>query len=436
MRPVRGISKSALIAPAIAVVTALVLSACGGGDGDASTGGNGATLSGTGPITLVQGKDTSGNRQNQINTWNKMHPDQKVTLIELPEDADTQRQQMVQNFTSKSATYSVVDVDVVWVAEFAANQWIEQLPEAQIPTASYLAPTIETAKYFNKLYAVPRASDGALLYYRKDLLAAAGVTTPPTTWAEMTAACTKVKAKQPAIGCFSGQFFKYEGLTCNFSEAINSAGGTILNDQGKPDVNTPQAKAGVDFLVNGFKQGYIPKAALTYKEEESRRAFQDGNLVFERNWPYTYAKFSATDKSSKVNGKFGIAPIPGLSGPGVSTLGGHDLAISKFTKNKLTALNFIKFLTSEAQEKDNVQATSEAPTWASLYEDPALGAKFPYLPVLKQSILKAKKRPAAVQYQDVSSAIQEAATDALTGKKTSAQALSDLQAKLTTLLAK
>jgi len=124
-------------------------------------------------------------------------------------------------------------------------------------------------------------------------------------------------------------------------------------------VNTPQAKAGVNFLVNGFKQGYIPKAALTYKEEESRRAFQEGNLIFERNWAYTYAKFNATDGSSKVNGKFGVAPIPGLTGPGTSTLGGHDLAISKFTKNKLTALNFIKFITGEVEQNNNLQATSQ-----------------------------------------------------------------------------
>ncbi|WP_163509824.1 ABC transporter substrate-binding protein [Fodinicola acaciae] len=431
MRRVRLFGPSAAVA--VAVSAALVLSACGGGGGG-GTSGTAGELTGTGPITLVQGKDTSGNRQNQINAWNKLHPDQKVTLIELPEDADSQRQQMVQNFSSKSATYSVLDVDVVWVAEFAANQWIEQLPEAQIPLSSYLAPTVETAKYFNKLYAVPRASDGALLYYRKDLLTEAGVTSAPSTWAEMTAACKKVQAKHPAIGCFAGQLAKYEGLTCNFSEAINSAGGTVLNDQGKPDVNTPAAKQGVDFLVNGIKQGYIPKAALTYKEEESRRAFQEGNLVFERNWPYTYAKFSAADGSSKVNGKFAIAPIPGLNGPGVSTLGGHDLAISKFTKNKKTALEFIKFITGEQQENDNLTATSEAPTWASLYDNPQLQAKFPYLSTLKESILKAKKRPAAVQYQDVSTAIQTAATDALNGTKTSDQALAELQTKLSSLI--
>jgi len=98
------------------------------------------------------------------------------------------------------------------------------------------------------------------------------------------------------------------------------------------------------------------------REEESRRAFQEGNLISNATWPYTYTKFRRTDGSSKVNGKFGIAPIPGLTTRN-STLGGHDLAISKFTRNKLTALNFIKFNHSQQQENDNLQATSEAPTW-------------------------------------------------------------------------
>ena len=75
----------------------------------------------------------------------------------------------------------------------------------------------------------------------------------------------------------------------NAAEAINSAGGVITDDSGKPNVNTPEAKAGLDFLVNGFKDGYIPKEAITYKEEEGRRAFQEGRLIFHRQWPYQYA---------------------------------------------------------------------------------------------------------------------------------------------------
>ena len=71
----------------------------------------------------------------------------------------------------------------------------------------------------------------------------------------------------------------------------------------------------------------IPPAAVTYKEEEGRRAFQDGQLLFHRQWPYQYAQANATDGSSKVAGKFDVAPLPGKDGPGVSTLGGHNFGV-------------------------------------------------------------------------------------------------------------
>lgn len=426
----------------VAVASSLVLlaSACGGGDDGSSGDGGGSTagaLEGRGPITLASGKDTSGNLQNQLNAWNASHPNEKVELKELPEDADAQRQQMVQNATAKSDAYSVLVMDVVWTSEFAANQWISQIPEDKVPDlGKLLPPTVETAKYRDKLYGVPITSDGGLLYYRKDLLTAAGITDPPKTWDELLADCQKV-ATQPAakgMGCYSGQFEKYEGLTVNFSEAVNSAGGEIVDKDGKPNVNTPEALAGLEELTNGFTAGAIPKAAITYKEEESRRAFQEGKLLFLRNWPYVYAKAAATDGSSKVAGKFGVAALPGKAGPGVSSLGGHDYAISSFAKNKATAIDFINFMASEERQKANIEKTSQAPTWASLYDDPALQKQFPYLTPLKASIEKAQPRPRVVKYGDVTAAIQAAAYDALSGKTQPQQALSDLQTKLQSLI--
>ena len=422
----------------LAAAAALVMgvSACGGDSGTPAPGGGGATstqaapaLEGVGPITLVTGKDTSGNLQNQVDGWNKLHADQKVEIIELPEDADAQRQQMVQNAQTRSDAYTVLNLDVVWTSEFAANQWVSQLPESEFPLDKLLPATVETGKYFKRLYAVPTTSDGGLLYYRKDLLDAAGIKAP-TTWAEMKEACAKIVPANPGMSCYAGQFEKYEGLTVNFSEAVNSAGGTVVGDDGKPNVNTPEAKAGLDFLVDGVKSGEIAAKARTFKEEEGRRAFQGGELLFQRQWPYQYAKANATDGSSKVAGKFAVAPLPGLNGPGSSTLGGHDYAISSYAKNKKSALEFIKYMVAEEQQRSNLEKTSLAPTWASLYDDAGLVKQFPYLTELKASIEKAKKRPGVVKYQEVSTAIQSAAYSAMGGEISSADALSQLQTKL------
>jgi multiple sugar transport system substrate-binding protein len=419
-----------VMAAASAVVLVLGLAACGGGDGDTGTTGTGK-LEGVGPIKFATGKDTSRNRQKQVATWNQAHPDQQVTLVELPEKADEQRQRMVQNAQTKSTEFGVINLDVVWTAEFAANRWIEELPEGDFELDKFLPATVETAKYFDKLYAIPLNSDGGLLYYRKDLLDKAGAK-PPATWAEMKTVCDQVLKLPEARGasCYAGQFDKYEGLTVNFSEAVNSAGGEVINDEGNVDVNTDEAKEGLNFLVDGFTSGLIPKKALTFQEEPGRRSFQSGELIFHRQWPYQYSLANAKDGSSKVAGKFAVAPLPGKDGPGVSTLGGHNLAISNFTENKKTALDFIKFMTSEEQQRLDLEATSQAPTVASLYDDAELIKKFPYLPTLKASIEKAKKRPAAVKYQEVSTAIQEAAYGAISGTSNTDDALKKLQSDL------
>ena len=95
-------------------------------------------------------------------------------------------------------------------------------------------------------------------------------------------------SSQATTLCYAGQFQKYEGLTCNFAEAVDSAGGQITDENGKPNVNTPEALKGLSFLTDSFKDGTIPKAAITWKEEESRIPFQNGELIFLRNWAYVY----------------------------------------------------------------------------------------------------------------------------------------------------
>lgn len=413
-----------LLPAATAGILALTLSACGGGGGGATGGGGGsdaeANLDGRGPITYVQGKDNSNVVRPLIEKWNAEHPNEKVTFKEQTDQADQQHDDLVQHFQAKDAGYDVVDVDVVWTAEFAAKGWLQPLKDKMaIDTAKMLKPTVESGTYKGTLYAAPQTSDGGILYYRKDL-----VPTPPKTWDEMMSMCSIAKANN--IGCYAGQFSKYEGLTVNASEAINSFGGSVLDKDGKPSLNTPEAKKGLENLAKAYTDGNIPKEAITYKEEDSRQAFQSGKLLFLRNWPYVY-NLVTTEGSSQVKDKLGLAALPGEDGPGASSLGGHNLAVSVYSKNKATSLDFLKFMTSEETEKFYATQGSLAPVLGSLYEDPELVAKLPYLPVLKTSIENAVPRPVTPFYPAVTKAIQENAYSAIKGEKTVETALSDMQ---------
>jgi multiple sugar transport system substrate-binding protein len=414
-----------LLPVATAGVLALTLSACGGGGGSSSgagsAGGDAAQgLDGRGPITYVQGKDNSNVVRPLIEKWNAAHPNEKVTFKEQTDQADQQHDDLVQNFQAKNANYDVVSVDVVWTAEFAAKGWLQPLQDKMaLDTSAMLKPTVESASYKGTLYAAPQNSDGGILYYRKDLVPAA-----PKTWDEMIGMCSI--AKENNMGCFAGQYAKYEGLTVNASEAINSAGGAVLDQDGKPSLNTSEARAGLENLAKAYADGNIPKEGITFQEEQGRQAFQDGKLLFHRNWPYVY-NLAVTEGSSKVKDVLGMAALPGKDGPGASTLGGHSAGMSVYSKNKATALDFLKFLTSEETQKFYAVQGSLAPVLGALYDDQELVAKLPYLPVLKTSIENAVPRPVTPFYPAVTKAIQENAYSAIKGEKSVDSALSDMQ---------
>ena len=415
-----------LLPAAVAGVLAISLSACGGGGGGGATQGSGdaaANLDGRGPITYVTGKDNAGVQKPTVDRWNAAHPDQKVTLKEQTDKADQQHDDLVQHFQAKQSDYDLVTVDVVWTAEFAAKGWLQPLKDKMaVDTAQLLPSTVAAASYNNTLFAVPVHSDGGMLYYRKDL-----VPTPPKTWDEMMSMCSIAKEKK--IGCFAGQYQKYEGLTVNAAEAINTFGGKIVDDQGKATVNSAEAKEGLGKLVDAYKSGNIPKEAITFQEEQGRQAFEDGKLLFHRNWPYVY-NLAKTDGASKVKDTFAVAPLPGKDGPGASSLGGHSAAISVFSKNKATALDFAKFLLEDEQQKFFALKGSLASVKASLYNDPAIVASAPYMPTLLTSIQNAVPRPVTPFYPGVTKAVQDNTYAAIKGDKTVDQALADMQAAI------
>ena len=216
-----------------------------------------------------------------------------------------------------------------------------------------------------------------MLYYRKDL-----VPTPPKTWDEMMGDCSI--AKKNNIGCYAGQFAKYEGLTVNASEAINTAGGKIvLTTNGKPDrrlAASAEGRHGATWPTPTRRRH--PQGSHHLPGGGGPQAFQDGKLLFLRNWPYVY-NLATTEGSSKVKDKFGHARhSPARPAPGASTLGGHSAAISVYSKNKATALDFLKFLDHGGDRRSSSsRRASLAPVLGSLYDDPALVAKLPYLPI-------------------------------------------------------
>ncbi|KJY20592.1 MULTISPECIES: ABC transporter substrate-binding protein [Streptomyces] len=380
-----------------------------------------------GPLTLVTAGDLTDYLGPLLDDWNRSRPDERVTLVELPDSADETRAQMISELRSGRDRFDVLNIDVAWTSEFAAAGWISPLERDRFPLDAFLRPVVDTATFDGRLYAVPYVTNAGLLYYRKDVLEQAGEQ-PPRTWSELARQARTIAPRYGLDG-YAGQFLPYEGLTVNVTEAVHSAGGSILRDDGaRVTVDSDGARAGLRFLADGVREGWISRDALGYKEEESRKAFQDGRLLFLRNWPYVYADASAP--GSKVAGRFGAVPLPGADGPGTSVLGGSNLAVSSHARHPASAADLISYLTSERVQRRVLTEGSLPPVRAALYEDPELVRAYPYLPTLRESVLSAVPRPKSPRYDQVSLAVQAVGQDVMALRQTPEEAVARLTREL------
>ncbi|MFJ4963987.1 putative ABC transporter-binding protein precursor [Streptomyces sp. ADI96-02] len=390
------------------LATAVALTGWAGGAANGTAGAGGDA--GRGPMTLATAGDLTNYLGPLLADWNRAHPRERVTLVELPESADESRAQMITELRSGAGRYDLLNIDVAWTSEFAAAGWIAPLERDRFPLKSFLPPVVGTATYAGKLYAVPYVTNTGMLYYRKDLLDREGER-PPHTWAELERQARTIAPKY-GVGGYAGQFLPYEGLTVNAAEMVYSAGGSILGDEGeRVTVDSAAARRGIGVLARGVRDGWIPRQALTYKEEESRRAFQDGKLLFLRNWPYAFA--AAAGEDSKIAGKFGAVPLPGSDGSGTSVLGGSNLAVSARAEHPASAKDLIAYLTGEPVQRRVLTEGSLPPVRASFYRDAELVRRFPYLPALRESVLSAAPRPKSPRYDQVSLAVQAVVQDAM-----------------------
>ncbi|AKK02518.1 ABC transporter substrate-binding protein [Corynebacterium epidermidicanis] len=397
---------------------AAALTGCSSDSGKSESKTDSASNSARGNITFAMGKNDTDKVKPIIEKWNAAHPNEKVELKELAGEADAQRDTLVQSLQAKKSDYDVMALDVIWTADFAAHQWLAPLEgDLKVDTSKLLKSTVESATYNGKLYAVPQNTNGQLLYRNTEL-----ATQAPQKFDDIKASCAQLSGQD----CLTLQLKQYEGLTVNTVGFMEGWGGKVVDTDGKtPKVDSEQSKAGLQALVDAYKDGTIAKSSISATEEETNLAFTEGKTAYAINWPYMY---SNAEKGA-LKGKFEVQPLVGKDGVGVSTLGGYNNGININSKHKATARDFIEFIISEENQKSFAD-NSFPPVLASIYDDQQLVEKYPYLPALKKSLEAASPRPVSPFYPAISKAVQDNSYAALTAGKSVDDATRDMKAAI------
>jgi len=367
-------------------------------------------------------------------------PNVTVEMLETPDLANDRLGLYLQFFEAESSDVDIFQIDVIWpgvLAEHMINL-ADYIPQEEID--AHFDAIIENNTVDGSLVGIPWFTDAGLLYYRTDLLEKYGLEAP-TTWEELETAAMTIQEGERAEGNaefwgFVWQGNNYEGLVCDALEwQVTEGGGFIVEPDGTISVNNEAAAAAIDRAA-GWVGTISPDGVTSYDEEAARNAFQSGNAAFMRNWPYAYSLGNAED--SAVAGLFDVSPLPqGAGGRSAATLGGWQLAVSKYSEHPEAAAAVARYLAGYNEQKFRAIEGSYNPTIETLYQDEEVLEAAPFFGSLFDVFTNAAARPSTVTstlYPQVSELYSSAVHSVLTGEQDAASALELLELDLQELL--
>ena len=223
------------------------------------------------------------------------------------------------------------------------------------------------------------------------------------------------------------------GLTCNALEWVAShGGGTIVDETGEVTIDNPRAAAALDLAASWIGTISPRGCAQPYRGRDPAEYSSPGNALFLRNWPYVWSL--ANGEGSEVQGKIGMAPLPhGAEGESKATLGGWNLAVSRYSEHPALAADLVAFITSREQQKAHAIQMGMNPTIEALYEDEEVLASNPSMSELYETLTNGVPRPATVTgdaYARVTNAFFNRTHQVLSGELDGASAVQQLGREL------
>jgi multiple sugar transport system substrate-binding protein len=413
----------------VAVVAALALTGCSSSKKSSS----GATSSKPVTLTFWGTYGNGGNKtqtdalsQTIIPAFEKANPNIKINYVDIPYDS------LLQKLTTSAAGGELPDLvrsDIGWVPKFAALKVFAQLDGKMADfdklSADNYPGSLATNKYNGHYYGLPLDTNTRVLISNQDALAKAGISTPPATFDDLKADASKLAAKKIAVFADGG----LQGW--NVYPWIWSAGGEVTS----PDLtkatgflNSSASVAGVQMLVDLYKQGAIPNLIIgnkgaTQTSDGLPKALYanilDGPWMT-GVWQGQYPKFAPV-----------YSQVPAGPGGSVSVVGGEDINLTTASKHSAEAMKFIQF-TQTADYQLAMAKTGQMSVVKSL--DAQEASTVPaFAPFIKQ-LQTARPRPSVPQAPAIDTALQNELTKAFQGKESVQQALDNAAKTIDSLL--
>lgn len=363
-----------------------------------------------------------------------------VELVQYPYEELHEKLLFELSTGSPSLDVVIVD-DLIWLADL--YKFMEPL-EPYIEKSGYdLSQNVESMVNLFKwtdhgeehLYALPARVGGRALIYRKDL-----IPEPPRTFEELLEIAIDITENNPNMYGFVASLSQHNDLVADYLPFLRGFGADVFSeDLSRPIFNSPEGIEATRFFADLYlKYEVIPKGAVTYNHDGTILAMQQGLAAMTITYsPYIH-EMNDPEKSPFA-GNFAMAPfIPyaknsGLEN-GISTLSGWGFGISRFSRNKELAWEFVQYVAKEETQLYLAIVHGNAPTAKSVFTNKEYLAIDPYGEVLLQVYANGAPRPAGNKWVQVEDILAAELSAIFAGDKTVEQALNDAERRVLRIL--
>ncbi|MFW5787057.1 MAG: sugar ABC transporter substrate-binding protein [Halanaerobiales bacterium] len=263
----------------------------------------------------------------------------------------------------------------------------------------------ESGIYKERLFAIPQNINALSIFYNKELFAEAGLEGEPKNWEELREYAEKISDLGEKTHGLTFSATKDETGSFQFAPFLWQAGGSF------EELDSDASKSAMKLWQDMLENGYTPKSVLNTPQYELAVNFASGNVGMMVNGPWA---LSAFDEADFDYGVFKMPVKEGVDKP-TSVLGGESLAISRTSENKEAAWEFIKYFQKPETIKEWCKIENRIPARKDVVKDTPAWSEDEIMQVFTEQLEDTVARPVHPEYSEMSSALQTAIQESLTG---------------------
>ena len=277
-----------------------------------------------------------------------------------------------------------------------------------------------------KYYGLPNNSNCLALLCNMDLLKAAGIENPPTTWDEFKEACEKTTDEANGVYGFAMSAIANEEGTFQFIPWLYGAGADIT------DVSSDKAVNALTFLSDLVKDGYMSKEAVNWGQGDAYNAWIAGKAAMLESGTWQIATLD-TDNKDDVTWEYKYTPMP-KGEQQATVIGGENFGVCSGSENVEEGAEFLKYMQSAQNTADWCEIAGKLPVRADAVELKDFWTADERYKVFNDSMEFAVARGPHESWPTISEALYKAEQAALLGDKDPAEALKEAQATISPIL--